>query len=211
MTKCVTSCAGLLMCMTSGARRSPTLRHQRRCAPSPAARRRMRHAPRRSKIFETSPTRWRMDRSTWPSPCCLSKMHETKTNCSPSKSAAARAKVRVFMFSPLRNRRNDSSHYAKAPPPRGQVKVLGPLDIRCRSLGAENHFMSAMPRKRRCAVRASPVAMGQQETSCRQHNRPHFYRLYLTTAVLLHGLAENRLRRRPKRAAAICGHSPAAD
>jgi Asp-tRNA(Asn)/Glu-tRNA(Gln) amidotransferase A subunit family amidase len=32
--------------------------------------------------------------------------------------------------------------------------------IRYRSSGAENRFMSAMPRKRRLAVRASSVAMG---------------------------------------------------
>src|SRR5215471_14920547 len=32
--------------------------------------------------------------------------------------------------------------------------------IRDRSLGAENRFMSAMPRKRQRAVKASPVAMG---------------------------------------------------
>ena len=34
--------------------------------------------------------------------------------------------------------------------------------IRDRSLGTENRFMSAMPRKRRRAVKASPVAKGQR-------------------------------------------------
>jgi hypothetical protein len=34
--------------------------------------------------------------------------------------------------------------------------------IRYRSLGAENRFMSAMPRKRRLAVKASSVAMGHK-------------------------------------------------
>src|SRR5215467_13266035 len=34
--------------------------------------------------------------------------------------------------------------------------------IRCRSLHDENRSMSAMPRKRRLAVKASPVAMGQE-------------------------------------------------
>src|SRR5215468_8804583 len=57
----------------------------------------------------------------------------------------------------------------KAPPDeRDGNRYVRPTDtaphldstIRYRSLGAENRFMSAMPRKRRLAVRASSVAMG---------------------------------------------------
>ena len=42
--------------------------------------------------------------------------------------------------------------------------------FRYRSLGAENRFMSAMPRKRRLAVKASSVAMGQFRKSRHLHD-----------------------------------------
>ena len=48
---------------------------------------------------------------------------------------------------------------------RAEFLTQGPVRvIRYRSLGAENRLMSATPRKRRLAVKASPVAMGHQRT-----------------------------------------------
>src|SRR5437660_11182769 len=57
------------------------------------------------------------------------------------------------------------SKYISVISPFGEYRAASPVwVIRCRSLRDENRSMSAMPRKRRLAVKASSVAMGQQRT-----------------------------------------------
>src|SRR5262249_50197729 len=72
----------------------------------------------------------------------------------------------------------------KAPPDeRGGNRYVRPTEtaphldstIRYRSLRDENRSMSAMPRKRRLAVKASSVALGQEETFVRREIRAPFW------------------------------------
>jgi hypothetical protein len=61
--------------------------------------------------------------------------------------------------------------------------------IRYRSLGGENRFMSAMPRKRRLAVKVSPVAMGHKRTSAdgqRGYIHQFFIRVFRRSAMPRH-------------------------
>src|SRR5437660_12856505 len=57
------------------------------------------------------------------------------------------------------------SKYISVISPFGEYRAASPVwVIRCRSLRDENRSMSAMPRKRRLAVKASSVAMGHKGT-----------------------------------------------